>query len=52
MHDWQSLSHVRWECKYHWAIIPWCRRKVGGWPHGTSERGVCDVNAPDGGYLR
>jgi putative transposase len=28
MHDWQSLSHVRWECKYHMVIIPKYRREV------------------------
>ena len=28
MHDWQSLSHVRWECKYHVVIIPKYRQKV------------------------
>ena len=28
MHEWQSLSHVRWECKYHIVIIPKYRRKV------------------------
>ena len=28
MHDWQSLSHVRWECKYHVVITPKYRRKV------------------------
>jgi putative transposase len=28
MEDWQSLSHVRWECKYHVVIIPKYRRKV------------------------
>jgi len=22
MHDWESLAHVRWECKYHVVIIP------------------------------
>ena len=27
MHDWQSLAHVRWECKYHVVIIPKFRRK-------------------------
>ena len=27
MHEWQSLSHVRWECKYHVVIIPKYRRK-------------------------
>ena len=28
MHEWQSLSHVRWECKYHVVMIPKYRRKV------------------------
>jgi len=28
MHDWESLSHVRWECKYHVVIIPKYRRKI------------------------
>ena len=28
MHEWQSLSHVRWECQYHVVIIPKYRRKV------------------------
>ena len=28
MHEWQSLSHVRWDCKYHVVIIPKCRRKL------------------------
>ena len=28
MHEWQSLSHVRWECKYHVVFIPKCRRKT------------------------
>lgn len=28
MHDWESQSHVRWECKYHVIIIPKYRRKV------------------------
>ena len=28
MHDWQSLSHVRWECKYHFVITPKYRQKV------------------------
>ena len=27
MHDWQSLSHVRWECKYHGVIIPKYRKR-------------------------
>ena len=28
MDDWQSLAHVRWECKYHVVIIPKFRRKI------------------------
>jgi putative transposase len=28
MEDWQSLAHVRCECKYHVVIIPKYRRKV------------------------
>ena len=28
MHEWQSLSLVRWECKYHVVIIPKYRRRV------------------------
>ena len=28
MHDWQSLSHVRWDCKYHAVIVPKYRKKV------------------------
>jgi putative transposase len=28
MQEWQSLSHVRWECKYHVVFIPKYRKKV------------------------
>ena len=28
MHDWQSLSHVRWDCKCHVVIVPKYRKKV------------------------
>ena len=28
MHQWQSLSQVRWECTYHVVMIPKYRRKV------------------------
>ena len=28
MHDWRSLSHVRWECKYHVVITPKYRKKA------------------------
>ena len=27
MHDWQSLTHVRLECKYHVVIVPKYRKK-------------------------
>ena len=28
MYDGQSLSHTKWECKYHVVWIPKCRRKI------------------------
>ncbi len=28
MDDYESLSHTKWECKYHVVFIPKCRRKV------------------------
>jgi putative transposase len=28
MDDYRSLSHTKWECKYHVVFIPKCRRKV------------------------
>ena len=28
MKEWQSLAHVRWECKYHVVFIPKYRKKV------------------------
>ena len=28
MRDWQSLSHVKWECKYHVVWIPEYRHKL------------------------
>jgi len=28
MHEWVSLSHVRWECKYHVVIILKYRQKL------------------------
>jgi len=27
MKDWQSQSHVKWECKYHVVIVPKYRKK-------------------------
>ena len=37
MDDWQSLAHVRWECKYHVVIIPKFRRKI---LYGQLRKGV------------
>ncbi len=28
MDDFESLSHTKWDCKYHVVFIPKCRRKV------------------------
>lgn len=28
MKEWQSLAHVRWECKYHIVFVPKYRKKV------------------------
>ena len=28
MQDWESMSHVRWDCKYHVVFIPKYRHKV------------------------
>ena len=28
MHQWQTQSHVKWECKYHVVFIPKYRRKT------------------------
>jgi len=28
MDDFESLSHTKWECKYHVVFIPKCRRKT------------------------
>jgi len=28
MDEYESLSHTKWECKYHVVFIPKCRRKV------------------------
>ena len=31
MHEWQSLTHVRWDCKSHVVIIPkYRKRKLHG----------------------
>lgn len=28
MDEFESLSHSKWECKYHVVFIPKCRRKT------------------------
>ena len=28
MHEWKSLSHLRWDCKYHVVIVPKYRKRV------------------------
>ncbi|MFH1057425.1 MAG: transposase, partial [Pseudomonadota bacterium] len=28
MHDWESLAHVRWDCKYHVVFVPKYRKKA------------------------
>ena len=28
MDEYESLSHSKWECKYHVVFIPKCRRKT------------------------
>jgi len=40
MHDWQSLSHVRWDCKYHIVIVPKYRKKR---LYGKFRRRVGDI---------
>ncbi len=32
MNDWQTLSHVRWDCKYHVIIMMPSGLKRGGKP--------------------
>ena len=40
MHEWESLSHVRWDCKYHVVFIPKYRKKV---MYGKLRKGVGDI---------
>jgi putative transposase len=28
MHEWQTQSHVKWDCKYHIVIVPKYRKKL------------------------
>jgi len=40
MHDWESLSHVRWDCKYHVVFVPKYRQKK---LYGKFRRKVGDI---------
>ena len=40
MDEFESLSHSRWECKYHVVFIPKCRRKR---LYATLRRYLCEV---------
>ena len=40
MKDWQSQSHIKWDCKYHVVIIPKYRRQV---LYGRMRRGIGQI---------
>ena len=40
MQDWHSLTHVRWDCKYHVVIVPKYRKKV---LYGKSRKRIGDI---------
>ena len=40
MHDWKSLSHVRWDCKYHVVIVPKYRQRI---LYGSIKRKVGEI---------
>lgn len=52
MREYQSLSHTRWNCKYHVVFIPKRRRKVmfgqlrkhlGSIFHGLAKQRGCEI---------
>jgi hypothetical protein len=43
MREWESLSYVRWECKYHVVLI------TNGFPDHSPQRGLPHVDGPLGG---
>ena len=51
MHEWESLSHVRWDCKYHIVVAPKYRQKVlyGKLKHDLGEilRDLCRQKGVD-----
>ena len=40
MHEWNSLSHVRWDCKYHIVFVPKYRKKA---LYGKARRQVREI---------
>jgi hypothetical protein len=38
MDEYESLSHTKWECKYHVVFIPRCRRKTLFGPVRTAKK--------------
>ena len=40
MHDWESLSHVRWDCKFHVVVVPKYRKRR---LYGKLRRGVGEI---------
>ncbi len=40
MHEWNSLSHVRWDCKYHIVFVPKYRKKE---LYGKTRRQVREI---------
>ena len=40
MHEWNSLSHVRWDCKYHIVFVPRYRKKE---LYGKTRRQVREI---------
>ena len=49
MDDYESLSHTKWECKYHVVFIPKCRRKtLYAATASASGRGVPEAGPAEG----
>src|SRR5215472_4668751 len=45
--EYESLSHTKWECKYHVVFIPKCRRKTqAGGTKGKQNRGRAPSSGP------
>ena len=40
MKDWQSMAHVKWECKYHIVFIPKYRKKK---IYGKTRRRISEI---------